>query len=68
MKDFKHTLPLKSSAANIGALEVSALARELEMAGKAENYEFIDDHAYNLIEMYSELLENIGNALKNRQE
>ncbi len=59
---------LKSSAANIGALEVSALARELEMAGKAENYEFIDDHAYSLIEMYSELLENIGNALKNRQE
>lgn len=54
---------LKSSSANIGALELSALAKELEMAGKAENYDFIDENAYKLIEMYTTLLEAIEKVI-----
>jgi len=50
---------VKSSAASIGGLEVSELHRQLEMAGKSSDLEFIDAHVDNAIEKYRLLLEDI---------
>ena len=55
---------LKSSSANIGAAEISALAKELEFAGKDKNIELIEEKTDKLLSMYSELLENIAVAIK----
>ena len=55
---------LKSSAANIGAAEISALAKELEFAGKDKNIDLIEEKTGLLLSMYSELLENIAVAIK----
>ncbi len=55
---------LKSSAANIGAAEISALAKELEFAGKDKNIDLIEEKTATLLSMYSELLENIAVAIK----
>ncbi len=54
---------LKSSAANIGALEVSKLARELEMAGKEEKVEVIRNKNDDMLRKYSSLLDNIKSVL-----
>ena len=55
---------LKSSAANIGAAEISALAKELEFAGKDKNVDLIEEKTGKLLEMYSELLKNIAVVIK----
>ena len=47
---------LKSSLANIGALELSEAARQQEMAGKEGNIEFIDRNIDELLNKYNELL------------
>lgn len=54
---------LKSSAANIGALELSRLARELELAGKNSDYEYISEHTDALLEDLHELLGKLGELL-----
>lgn len=55
---------LKSSAANIGAMKISELAKELEFAGKDKKVEIIESKTGLLLDMYSELLENIAGAIK----
>ena len=55
---------LKSTAANIGAMEVSAMALEQEMAGKEGRYEVIDEKMEPLIQRYQEVLDLIQNVLK----
>ncbi len=46
---------LKSSSLNIGAEELSALAKELELAGKAGNYDVIEAKNTALLDMYAEV-------------
>ena len=55
---------LKSTAANIGAMGVSAMAFEQEMAGKEGRYEVIDEKVEELIENYQRVLDLIQNLLK----
>ena len=47
---------LKSSLANIGAMELSEEARQHEMAGKEGNIEFIDQNIEKLLNKYNKLL------------
>ena len=54
---------LKSSAANIGALELSAMAKDLEMACKRGDTEFIRRSNKALLEKYSQLLDDIETTL-----
>lgn len=42
---------LKTTARIIGAKELSEQAEALEMAGKSENQDFIEDHVFNLLEL-----------------
>jgi len=51
---------LKSALASIGATELSAAALELEMAGRAENREYIDEHTPKFISGLESLFANIG--------
>ncbi len=55
---------LKSSAANIGAMKISELAKELEFAGKDKKIELIESKTGLLLDMYSELIGNIASAIK----
>ncbi|MGN0689875.1 MAG: Hpt domain-containing protein, partial [Oscillospiraceae bacterium] len=57
---------LKSSAANIGAMELSALAKELEFAGKDNKLDIIESKTGRLLEMFSKLLNDIGKVLEDR--
>ena len=57
---------LKSTAANVGAMEVSAMALEQEMAGKEGRYEVIDEKMEELIQKYQEVLDLIKNLLEQR--
>lgn len=60
---------LKSASANIGAMTVSALAREQENAAAQGDRELIDGKFPLLLTEYENLLENIGEFLKqHRQE
>ena len=59
-------LSLKSSAANIGAMELSALAKELEFAGKDNKLDIIESKTGRLLEMFSKLLNDIGTVLEDR--
>lgn len=54
---------LKSTAANIGAMEVSAMALEQEMAGKEGRYEVIDEKMDTLLEAYRNILTLIKEVL-----
>jgi len=54
---------LKSSAASIGAAELSDKAAKLEAAGKAEDLAFIREHLSDFSEHLTELVKNIGIAL-----
>lgn len=54
---------LKSSAANIGALEVSRLARELELAGKNHDKDYIGNHTEELLGFFRSLLDNVDICL-----
>ena len=70
-KDYKnYTIDvhaLKSTAANIGAMELSQMAYEQEMAGKAENYAFLEEHFEELLAMYETILKEIAKARKNEE-
>lgn len=59
---------LKSTAANIGAMQLSAMAKEHEMAGKEERYEFIEEQSEHLLEAYQKVRNEIGRILEERKE
>lgn len=54
---------LKGSCLNIGAVSVSLLAKELEFAGKEENFGFIELHTDLFVDNYHALIEEISRAL-----
>jgi len=55
---------LKSSAASIGAAEVSDRAAKLEAAGRAGDLAFIREHLSDFLEHLTALVKNIGIALQ----
>ena len=59
---------LKSSSANIGAQELSELAKNMEYAGKENDEEYIEANIQKLLTMSDEILENIGKYLKSIKE
>ena len=59
---------LKSASANIGAMEVSALARAQENAAAQGDTEYIAQELPKLLTEYEKLLENIGQFLNRRQK
>lgn len=70
-KDYKaYTIDvhaLKSTAANIGATELSSLAKKLEMAGQAQNYDIIESESDQLLQLYEKVLEEIQNVIQCEQ-
>lgn len=54
---------LKSAMAFIGAMEMSEMARQHEMAGREENQAFLTEHFEELIDKYDALLERISKVL-----
>jgi signal transduction histidine kinase/CheY-like chemotaxis protein len=58
---------LKSSSASLGAKDVSAQAKELETAGKAENMAYIRERLPVFVQILRELKENIRDALKQNE-
>lgn len=59
---------LKSASANIGAVDVSALARAQENAAAQGNREFISEQFPLLLAEYETLLANIGQFLERRRQ
>ncbi len=59
---------LKSASANIGAMEVSSMARAQENAASKRDTEFIKRQLPALLEAYEELLMNIGLFLDRRSQ
>ena len=59
---------LKSASANIGAMDVSAMAREHENAAAQGDREFIEKHFSQLMGEYETLLTNIGQFLERRRQ
>jgi signal transduction histidine kinase/CheY-like chemotaxis protein len=59
---------LKSASATIGAAQVSAQAEELEAAGKAGNFVFIQEKLGTFAENLAELAQNIRAALETNSE
>ena len=59
---------LKSASANIGAMEVSSLARAQENAAAQGDTEYIAQELPKLLTEYEKLLENIGQFLNRRQK
>ena len=59
---------LKSAAANIGANEISEIAKALEVAGKQEDMKFIQSHNANFLIALQILLDNIGAVISTKQE
>jgi signal transduction histidine kinase/CheY-like chemotaxis protein/HPt (histidine-containing phosphotransfer) domain-containing protein len=55
---------LKSSAAYVGAVELSELARALESAGKHKDLGLIQKHAPLLLDRLAEVTDNIAAAMK----
>ena len=53
---------VKSTAMTIGAVEVSNMAKELEMAAKEGNFEFIRSSHYPFMRRYGKLLDNLDEA------
>ena len=51
---------LKSTSLTIGAEELSAYAKELELAGKRGDVEYIREHHPALLRMYEEVCERIA--------
>ena len=50
---------LKSTSLNIGATEISEMAKAQELEGKAENYSYIDKHMKEFQDEYRKLLEKL---------
>ncbi len=59
---------LKSTAANIGATELSEYARQLEMAGKAGDFQEIELHNGDLVNKYQVCMHELGDYLKTIQK
>lgn len=59
---------LKSASANIGAINVSAMAREQENAAARDDREFISEQFPLLLAEYENLLANIEQFLKQRRQ
>lgn len=59
---------LKSASANIGAMDVSAMARAQENAAAQGDKEFIEGQFPVMMEAYETLLENIGRFLELRRQ
>lgn len=59
---------LKSASANIGAMELSAQAREHEEASYREDEEFITRHSGDLLACYEKQIGNIEGFLENRDK
>ncbi len=55
-----HVHALKSATANIGANELSEAAKQLEMAGKQGDFEFIKLHSTEFLTSFQALLDNIS--------
>ena len=66
-KDWKNYIievhALKSTSMSIGAIKLSELAKELEMAGKAERYNVIEKKNKTLLELYGEVINIVGEYL-----
>lgn len=56
---------LKSTSLSLGAKELSALAKKLELAGKSGDYSVIEDNQEQLMKQYKEVLE-VGKAIVER--
>lgn len=54
---------LKSSSANIGAMELSERAKKHEFAGKEGNHEFLHEDFSNLVDLYRDVLKKLSKAL-----
>jgi signal transduction histidine kinase/CheY-like chemotaxis protein/HPt (histidine-containing phosphotransfer) domain-containing protein len=59
---------LKSASANIGANELSEIAKQLEMAGKQEDFKYIRSHNAQLIMSLQVLLEDINTVVLSNSE
>lgn len=59
---------LKSSAASIGAMELSAHAKEMEFAGKEGNLGLIHEKTDNLLKEYIEMLQMLTAFCKDKTE
>lgn len=57
---------LKSASANVGAMELSACAKEHEHAAGRQDVQFITDHFEELLRRYEDLLKEIENFLKEK--
>ena len=55
---------LKSSSLSIGALDLSELAKTLEFAGKAGEYQTITDYHGQVIKLYGEVLAEVAKYLE----
>ncbi|MCR4739983.1 MAG: response regulator [Lachnospiraceae bacterium] len=55
---------LKSSSASVGAVGISELFRQFEMAGKASDRDFIDQNLANVVESFGNLLNIVESYLK----
>lgn len=59
---------LKSSAASIGAMELSEYAKEMEFAGKEEDLELIHEKTEDLLNEYLALLQKLVAFCKDKSE
>ncbi len=55
---------MKSTTLNIGAMELSAKAKQQEAQGRKENFVYIDSHFQNFNVEYNKLLDNIQAVLE----
>ena len=66
-KDYKNYIiaihGLKSSSANIGAMELSERAKKHEFAGKEGDYEFLHEDFDSLVDLYRDVLKKLSKAL-----
>jgi len=58
-----HVHALKSASANIGASDLSEIARSLEIAGKNEDFAYIEQYNPEFLKTFDVLLNNINTAL-----
>lgn len=59
-----HIHSLKSASANIGAMDLSALAQKLELAGNVENRNYITNNIDDFTQPFSKLLFEIDKLLR----
>ena len=59
---------MKSGAANIGANNVSSIARELENAGRIKDERFIDENTMGMLEEYKHIISVISDNLPDEEK